>query len=173
VSRIERLDGSHDRERFDCGVEALNIYLRQVARQHMAKDIARTYVLVGEGSRSPEPVLGFFTLSICQVFAEDIPPKWAKKLPRSIPAIRLGRLAVAKARQGSGLGKTMLVEALYKTARASEIAAGIGLFVDAKDHQAAAFYAKFGFQKISGRPLKLFLPMDTIRQFAAAGARRK
>jgi GNAT superfamily N-acetyltransferase len=115
-------------------------------------------------------VLGFFTLSICQVFAEDIPPKWAKKLPKSIPAIRLGRLAVAKARQGSGLGKTILVEALYRTARAAEIAAGIGLFVDAKDHKAAAFYAKFGFQEVSGTPLKLFLPMETVRQFAAAGA---
>lgn len=170
--KIETLDGSHDRERFDCGVDALNLYLRQVARQHIAKDIARTYVLVDEESRAPKPVLGFFTLSICQVFAEDIPPKWAKKLPKSIPAIRLGRLAVAKARQGSGLGKTILVEALYWTARASEIAAGIGLFVDAKDDQAAAFYAKFGFQEVSGKPLKLFLPMETVRQFAAAGARK-
>ena len=168
--KIETLDGGHDRESFDCGVEDLNLYLRQIARQHIAKDIARTYVLVDEESRAPKPVLGFFTLSICQVFAEDIPPKWAKKLPKSIPAIRLGRLAVAEARQGSGLGKTILVEALYRTARASEIAAGIGLFVDAKDHQVAAFYAKFGFQEVSGTPLKLFLPMETVRQFAAAGA---
>ena len=66
----------------------------------------------------------------------------------------------------------MSVEALYRTARASEIAAGIGLFVDAKDHEALTFYAKFGFQEVSGRPLKLFLPMETVRQFAAVGAQR-
>jgi len=173
VLEIEALDASHDREGFDCGVEALNLYLRQVARQHIAKDIARTYVLIDEGKRVPKPVLGFFTLSICQVLASDIPPKWAKKLPESIPAIRLGRLAVAKTRQGFGLGRAMLVEALYRTARASEIAAGIGLFVDAKDRDAAGFYTRFGFEEIPGRPLKLFLPMETVRQFAAAGDRKK
>ena len=171
--KIEALDAGHDREEFDCGVEALNLYLRQVARQHIAKDIARTYVLVDEGIGAPKPVLGFFTLAICQVLAEDIPPKWAGKLPKNIPAIRLGRLAVAQTRQGAGLGKAMLVEALYRTARASEIAAGIGLFVDAKDQSAADFYAKFGFEEIPGHPLKLFLPMESVRQFAAAGARKE
>lgn len=170
--RIEALDGSHDRERFDCGVEALNLYLRKVARQHIAKDIARTYVLVDEEGGAPKPVLGFFTLSVCQVFGEDIPPKWAKKLPKVIPAIRLGRLAVTRSRQGSGLGKVMLAEALGRTARAAEIAAGIGLFVDAKDQNAAAFYAGFGFQQVPGVSLKLFLPMETVRQFVMANPRK-
>ena len=168
--KIEALAPSHDRAGFDCGVGALNLYLRQVARQHIAKGIARTYVLVDEESRTPKPLLGFFTLSICQVLAEDIPPKWAKKLPANIPAIRLGRLAVAKGRQGTGLGKAMLVEALYKTAQASELAAGIGLFVDAKDGDAAIFYAKFGFREVPGKPLKLFMPMDTVRLFVAEGS---
>jgi GNAT superfamily N-acetyltransferase len=170
VLKIESLDASHDRGGFDCGVEPLNAYLRQVARQHIAKDIARTYVLVDEESRIPKPLLGFFTLSICQVHAEDIPPKWVKKLPASIPAIRLGRLAVAKSHQGAGLGKSLLVEAIYKTAQASELTAGIGLFVDAKDAEAASFYSKFGFQGVPGSPLKLFMPMETVRQFVAVDA---
>jgi len=170
VPRIEPLGVSHDRGGFDCGVEPLNAYLRQVARQHMAKDVARTYVLVDEDSKAPKPLLGYFTLAICQVLAEDVPPKWAKKLPANIPAIRLGRLAVAKSRQGAGLGKSLLVEAIDKAARVSELTAGIGLFVDAKDAEAAAFYAKFGFQALPGRPLKLFLPMETVRQFVAAEA---
>jgi hypothetical protein len=46
-------------------------------------------------------------------------------------------------------------------------------FGDAKDGQATAFYAKFGFQAVPGRPLKLFLPMDTVRQFAAAESRKR
>ena len=170
--KIEPLDASHDRVGFDCGVEALNVYLRQVARQHIAKDIARTYVLVDEESRMPKPLLGFFTMSICQVHAVDIPPKWAKKLPVNIPAIRLGRLAVANSHQGAGLGKSLLVEAIYKTAQASELTAGIGLFVDAKDAEAASFYAKFGFQEVPESPLKLFMPMETVRQFIAADLRR-
>ena len=125
-----------------------------------------------EESRTPKPLLGFFTLSICQVLAEDVPSKWARKLPDNIPAIRLGRLAVAGSQQGAGLGKALLVEAISKTAQVSELIAGIGLFVDAKDAQAASFYAKFGFQEVSGRPLKLFLPMETVRQFMAADLRK-
>jgi hypothetical protein len=57
--------------------------------------------------------------------------------------------------------------------QASELTAGIGLFVDAKDEVAASFYAKFGFQAVPGRPLKLFLPMDTVREFAAAESRKR
>ena len=34
MNRLETLGAEHDREGFDCGVEALNNYLRQVARQH-------------------------------------------------------------------------------------------------------------------------------------------
>ncbi len=164
---IETLGLAHDREGFDCGVEALNLYLRQVARQHAAKDISRTFVLVEACASAPKPVLGFFTLSICQVLGEDVPPKWAKKLPRNIPAIRLGRLAVARRLHGQGLGKALLVEAIQRTARAAEIAGGIGLFVDAKDTAAAQFYAQFGFQEVLLMPLTLFLPIGTIRNFCS------
>ena len=164
---IEPLGAAHDRESFDCGVDALNLYFRQVARQHAAKDISRTFVLVDPNSSALQPVLGFFTLSICQVLGEGVPPKWAKKLPNNIPAIRLGRLAVSRSRQGQGLGKALLVEAIHRAARAGEIAGGIGLFVDAKDEAAARFYKKFGFQEVPANPLILFLPMGTIRQFCS------
>lgn len=164
---IETLGPAHDREGFDCGVEPLNRYLREVARQHASKDIARTYVLVETGDSAPKPVHGFFTLSICQVGGEGVPADLAKKLPKSIPAIRLGRLAVHRSRHGQGLGKALLVEAMHRAARAVEIAGGIGLFVDATDQAAAEFHAKFGFEKIPLDPLAFFLPMGTLRDFCA------
>ena len=109
-------------------------------------------------------MLGFFTLSLCQVLADDVPPRWAKKLPGEIPAMRLGRLAVARARQREGLGKVLLVEAIYKVAAVSDAAGGIGLFVDATDQTAANFYARFGFERTPTEPLTLFMPMDTVRR---------
>lgn len=163
--RIELLDAAHDRAGFDCGVEPLNRYLQQIARQHLAKGISKTFVLVAESSAPPKAVLGFFTLSLCQVLGEDVPPEWAKKLPAQIPALRLGRLAVARSRQGEGFGKTLLVEAIQRVAAVAELAGGIGLFVDAKDDRAAAFYARFGFEPTPGGPLTLFLPMETLRRF--------
>ena len=48
--------------------------------------------------------------------------------------------------------------------RAERIAGGIGLFVDAKDENAAAYYAQFGFVPLDGSPLTLFLPIQTIRE---------
>ncbi len=165
--KVEPLDAAHDRASFDCGVEALNRFLQQTARQHISKGVSRTFVLVEETASAPKAILGFFTLSICQVLGGNVPAKWAKRLPERIPAVRLGRLAVARNVQGKGLGKALLAESLYRTAAVADLAGGIGLFVDAKDDAAAAFYARFGFVPLPAEPLSLFLPMETVRQFAA------
>ena len=165
--KVELLDATHDRSGFDCGVEPLNRYLQQIARQHIAKGISKTFVLVGEHAAAPKPVLGFFTISLCQVLGQQVPAKWAKKLPEQIPAMRLGRLAVAQTQQGAGYGKTLLVDALHRIARVADLAGGIALFVDAKDEAAAAFYARFGFEPTPSGPLTLFMSTETIRQFAA------
>jgi GNAT superfamily N-acetyltransferase len=167
VLKVEPLDATHDRVGFDCGEEPLNRYLQQVARQHIAKGISKTFVLVEERAHAPKPILGFFTISLCQVFGEQIPAKWSKTLPAQIPAMRLGRLAVALDRQRSGLGKALVAEALFRIARVADIAGGIGLFVDAKNETAAAFYAKLGFHPTPSGPLTLFMPAETIRQFVS------
>lgn len=165
--KVELLDSAHHRAGFDCGVESLNRYFQQIARQHISKGISKTFVLVEVTAAAPKPVLGFFTVSLCQVIAEEVPAKWAKKLPAQIPAMRLGRLAVTRTRHGEGLGKALLVEAIHKVAQVAAIAGGIGLFVDAKDEAAAAFYAKFGFEPTPAGTLTLFMPLETIRRFTA------
>ncbi len=165
--KVELLDATHDRGSFDCGAEPLNRYLQQIARQHIAKGISKTFVLVDEHAAAPKPVRGFFTISLCQVLGQQVPAKWAKKLPEQIPAMRLGRLAVARTQHGAGYEKALLVEALHRIARVADLAGGIGLFVDAKDEAAAAFYAHFGFEPTPSGPLTLFMPTETIRQFVA------
>jgi len=167
VLKIELLDATHDRAGFDCGTEPLNRYFQQIARQHVAKGISKTYVMVEEFSTSPKAVLGFFTLSLCQVLGQEVPARWLKKLPGQIPAMKLGRLAVAKQKHGHGFGKSLLVEALFKVVQVADIAGGIGLFVDAKDEKAVAFYGRFGFEPTSTGSLTLFMPMETIKQFVA------
>jgi GNAT superfamily N-acetyltransferase len=163
VLRIEPLATTHDRSGFDCGVDALNRYLQQIAGQHVTKGVSKTFVLVDESATPPKPILAFFSLSICQVVSRDLPERWAKRLPERIPAMRLGRLAVAKSRQGEGLGKILLIDAMMRVVSVENIAGGVGLFVDAKDEGAAAFYAKYGFEPVPGAPLTLFLPMATLR----------
>lgn len=158
------LGEQHDREGFDCGIEALNRYLTQVARQHETKSVARTYVLTDDG----KTIAGFFTLTFCQIDASTLPQALAKKLPKQTPAMRLGRLAVSKSRQRQGIGQMLISSALVMVERAEKIAGGIGLFVDAKDDAAAAYYAQFGFHPLESAPLALFLPIQTIRLHNAA-----
>jgi hypothetical protein len=45
-----------------------------------------------------------------------------------------------------------------------ESAGGLGLFVDAKDDAAAAYYERFGFTALPDNPRQLFLPLQTIRR---------
>lgn len=87
----------------------------------------------------------------------------AKKLPRDVSGVRLGRLAVARAYQRRGLGKTLLVAAMGKFIEIFGAAGGIGLFVDAKDQAARRYYEQFGFLPLPSNELKLFLPVKTIQ----------
>ena len=138
MRKIELLAKSHNREGFDCGSEPLNSFLKQTARQHAERGISRTFVLVEEDASDPKPILGFFSLNLCQLKAENLPPEAAGKFPRAVPGVRLGRLAVAKELQRRGIGKTLLVGAMEKFMEIFNTAGGIGLFVDAKDQEARA-----------------------------------
>ena len=114
MHRIELLSKSHNREGFDCGNEPLNLFLRQTVRQHAERGLSRTFVLVEEHAALPKPVLGFFSLNICQIKAESLAPGEAKRLPRDVSGIRLGRLAVSRTCQRQDIGKTLAAAAMEK-----------------------------------------------------------
>jgi len=160
--RIERLSPEHDRSGFDCGSEPLNRYLKETARQHGERGISRTFMLADDTSAKPRPVFGFFTVSLCQVSGDNLPPAMAKRLPRALGGIKLGRLAIAKQHQRKGYGAVLLADAFKKWVEVSVKAGGIGLFVDAKDDAAKAYYERFGFVSLSPDPRQMFLPMETI-----------
>jgi GNAT superfamily N-acetyltransferase len=116
---------------------------------------------------SPSRILGFFSLNICQIKSESLPPEEAKRLPRDVAGIRLGRLAVAKDLHRQGIGKALLVGAMKKFLEIFESAGGIGLFVDAKDHDAKVYYEQFGFVGLPADELQLFLSVKTIQEALA------
>lgn len=125
-------------------------------------------MLVEEDASEPKRILGFFSLNLCQLKADALPPADAKKFPRAVPGIRLGRLAVAKGLQRQGIGKSLLVAAMGKFMEIYSAAGGIGLFVDAKDQEARLYYHQFGFVSLPSNELELFLPVKSI-QDALAG----
>ncbi|QXP83814.1 GNAT family N-acetyltransferase [Methylococcus sp. ANG] len=154
--RVLPLTGNHDRQSFDCGRQELNDWLRQVARQHQDKGLSRTFVAIRE--EEPERICGYYALTLAELESLHLPATWRKKLPRRVPGVRLGRLAVDQRHQGKKLGELLLVDALGRAERIYTEAGGIGLFVDAIDERAAAYYLRFGFRAIPDNPLLLFFP---------------
>lgn len=159
---IELLEKHHDRDRFNCGSNALNQFLKQTARQHIQKGVSRTFVLMD--TEQPEVIIGFFTLTLCEVRTEKFPTRFAKKYPSIVPGLKLARLAVSKDCQRQGIGGVLLIEAMQRALIVAENAGGIGLFVDAKDEVAKAYYVRYGFVSLEDISLELFLPLATIQQ---------
>ncbi len=160
--KIEPITRSHNRRNFDCGSLDLNQYLQNTARQQSEKGISRTFVLVE--TNSPGEILGFFTLTACEILVEKMPLRFAKKYPMRASAAKLARLAVARSRQHQGLGTFMMLNAMERVLLIAEHMGIIGFFVDAKDEGAAGYYRHFGFIPLPDNPLELFLPIATIRK---------
>ena len=141
-----------------CAPPALNRYLSEQVGQDMRRQVASCFVALTTGGQ----IEGYYTLAAASVPLTDLPAAVTRKLPRyrAIPTIRMGRLAVALAFKGQGLGAALLADALARCVRA-EIAA-YALMADAKDAQASAFYRHHGFIPLPEAALNLFLPLASV-----------
>jgi ribosomal protein S18 acetylase RimI-like enzyme len=157
--RVVPLESEHERTTFVSNSETLNRYFQEQVTQDVRRRVAACFVAVNSEQR----LAGYYTLAAASVLLAELPDGTAKKLPRypSVPAIRMGRLAVDKTCAGQGLGGALLADALERAAR-SEIAA-FAFVVDAKDETAAGFYAHHGFIALPDTSLTLFLPLATVR----------
>ncbi len=158
---VQALCGKHGRSTFSSGIEPLDAYLRRQAGQDAKRHVAAPFVLIEPPS---DEVLGYYTLSSSAVDLSDLPDELAKKLPRyaDLPVILMGRLTVDSRLWGRGLGEFLLMDALRQTAH-NPIAA-MALIVDAKDQKAKSFYQHFDFIPLQKKPMRLFLPMTTIKK---------
>ncbi|MFG5777391.1 GNAT family N-acetyltransferase [Comamonas sp. J-3] len=158
--QLAQLDAAHDRAAFSSDSEVLNRYLREQVSQDIRRRVAACFVALADGQR----IAGYYTLASASLLLADLPASTGKKLPRypTVPAVRMGRLAVDQAFKGQGLGGALLADALDRVAR-SEIAA-FALMVDAIDETAAAFYRHHGFIALPDSPLTLFLPLATVKR---------
>ena len=153
------LDLAADRAKFTCGIEPLDRYFRTQVSQDIKRRVSACFV----ANDNMGQIAGYYTLASASILLSDLPETLAKKLPRypSVPAVRMGRLAVSDSFKGKGLGAALLADALRRAATA-EIAA-YALVVDAKDEAAAGFYAHHGFIALPEQPLVLLLPLATVK----------
>lgn len=150
---------THNRNDFDCGVEALNQYLQKFANQDQKRSLTKIYVLTAEKS-----IIGYYSISAHSVLRDHFPENQSIGTYETLPFILLGRLAVDKRYQGQGYGDVLIHHAFETTVSAAETIGIMGMVVDAKNEKAFAFYEGFGFKPLSGTKNRLVLPLIAIKK---------
>lgn len=154
--RVERL-ADHDRAGFDCGVVGLNDYLQRQASQDMRRHVAVCCLLI---ESMTESIAGYYTLSAASVSLAELPLETQKRMPRypTVPAVRIGRLAIDHRFQGQKLGGVLLIDAIRRAHTADIGVAAV--VVDAKHETAATIYEHHGFRPLSEDRRMWYLPMS-------------
>ena len=148
----------HDRAGFACGESSLDAYLQQLAVQHHRDGISTTHVLVDDAA--PGRILGYYTLSAAQLLLSALQERDRKRLPRyPVPAVRMGRLAVAAGEQGKGYGELLLANAVKRCLSLREQLGVRVMVVDALNEKAADFYRAYGFRVTADQARTLYLPL--------------
>ncbi len=165
-SRPEPLRGKHSTLDFASGEESLDAWLDRYARHAEAAGSARTFVTTEDGAR----VVGYYSLTVGQVEPRDATDRLLKGQPqgRPVPVVILARLAVDAHHQGSGLGRSLLQDALLRTVRLGEEAGIRAIIAHALTEQAVAFYLRFGFEASPADPLQVVLLMKDLRKLLKA-----
>lgn len=153
---------------FHSGVHALDDFLVRHAATNERRGICRVYVR----ERAPEDppdlpaVVGFYTLSMADVEADEVVSVLGSRLPRyPMPVALIGRLAVDERARGRRVGEALLVDALRRVLDAAGVVGCVGVVVDAKDERAEAFYARYDFQPLRAgpRPRRMFISVAQVR----------
>ncbi len=157
---IEKLTQRHAVEAFDCGHEELNRFLTRYAFISQLSNASQTYIGLADGVP-----IGFYTLSVGQVFSGDSPSRLTKGLAKHpVPIMLLARLAVSLKWQERGIGTGLLKDALRRTAQAADIAGIRALAVHAKNEKARAFYEHFNFIPSPTDPYHMFLLLKDVKR---------
>ena len=162
--RPEPLGKHHRLDQFDCGEPALDEWLERHARDAHASGSARVFVATMEDG---EMVVGYYALAAAQVAPDEATERALKGQPRArpVPAVLLARLAVDRAHQGAGLGRSLLQDVLLRCLEAAEAIGARILLVHAKHDAAKAWYMQYGFEESLTDPLHLMMLLKDVRAF--------
>ncbi|MEY9199434.1 ribosomal protein S18 acetylase RimI-like enzyme [Sinorhizobium fredii] len=167
---IEPLDPTrHDRTAFSCGVAQVDNFFKKTANKLSKADNLRVYVMTeGDG----KTVIGFYAINSHPISYADLPERFARTRPGHgvIPAAYISMIGRDQRYRGGGYGGDLLADCLKRIAG---IADQIGIAVvlldvldcgdEEKTNRRAALYAEYGFQPLPSKPLRMFLPIATIR----------
>ncbi|MBI1318939.1 MAG: GNAT family N-acetyltransferase [Candidatus Hydrogenedens sp.] len=156
---------AHDSSSFDSGEQVLDDWLRHRAFDNLQLAASRTYVVCPSGTNR---VAGYYALSMGQILAQETTGAMRRNMPKSIPAVLLGRLAVDRAWQGKGLARALLADVVRRSLRASNEVSARLVIVHAISPAAEAFYLHHGFTRLPVETPTLALDLVKLQKLATA-----
>ncbi len=156
----EPLAVDHELAAFDCGIAALDEWLKRRAGRNEAEGASRTFVIC-VGRR----VIGYYSLAAGSVLHAVATGKVRRNMPDPVPVVLLGRLAVDRAWQGKGLAADLLSDAVLRIVGAAETVGVRAILVHAISQAAKTFYEKHGFRASSVEPMTLMITIDEAQRW--------
>jgi predicted N-acetyltransferase YhbS len=158
ISAPEPLSQQHDIESFASGVDSLDDWLKRRALKNQASGASRTFVAC-DGVR----VMAYYALASSAVTSDEAPGRFRRNMPDPIPVVVLGRLAVDRSLQGSGVGRALVRDAGQRVIQAADAIGIRGMLVQALSLEAKAFYERVGFDPSPMDPMTLMITLADLR----------
>lgn len=155
------LTTSHDCLGFDSGEPALDEWLQKRALNNSQSGASRTYVVC---SKDSEKVVGYYALSMGQILGQHVTGSMRLNMPKEIPAVILGRLAIDQTWQRNGLGGSLLRDAVERSLKVSSEVSARLILVHAISPGAEAFYLRHGFTRLPVETRTLALDLVKLTQ---------
>lgn len=152
------LAAHHELADFDCGVPALDDWLKRRAHANQASGASRTFV-----AHDGEKLAGYYSLAAGAVSLPAAPGRIRRNMPDPIPVVVLGRLAIDRGFQHQGLGRALVRDAGLRVLQAADVIAIRALVVHAISDDARAFYRALGFESSPLDAMTLMVPTGDLR----------
>lgn len=151
------LTSQHDVSVFTSDEPTLDIWLKERAIKNQIAGASRTYVVCNDNY-----VIAYYCLSSGIVTTNEATGAIKRNMPREIPMILLGRLAVDTRYTGKGIGRALVNDALQRALQAADIIGVRGVLVDALSPTAKVFWESVGFQASGLDPMKLMVRISDL-----------
>lgn len=162
----------HDRTAFSCGVEQVDNYFKKTANKLQKANNVRLFVMTA----SSNEVIGFYAINAHAIHYEELPKKYARNRPShgNIPAAYISMIGRDEKCKSQNYGADLLVDALSRLAMVAD-QLGISIVMldvldcgDAtKTARRKTLYESYGFQSLESNPLRMFLPIVSVRTLVA------
>lgn len=182
--KIELLNQNHDLTNFDCGDLDLNDFIKNEALKEQNKKLNITYLITINNE-----IIGYFSLLTDKIEIKYIKNEEIKKnilsdlknQYKTIPSVKIGRLAIDKKYAKQGIGTLILKNIIYSLDEISKKEIGFRLITVEGYVEAYHFYTTNNFvplqneekfltkinkimEKDPKRPINLILDLEKIRE---------